>query len=56
MKTKRPKTFDSNSLPSRFDINLAGFSTELSDFNLQSIPKETVIDSANKRINLQSQE
>ena len=50
VKTKQPKAFNSNSLASRFDINLAGISSELSDVNMQSAPKETVIDSTNKRI------
>ena len=51
VKTKQTKAFGSDSLASRFDINLAGISSELSDLNMQSIPKETVIDSTNKRIN-----
>ena len=51
VKTKQPKAFDSNSNASRFDINLAGISSELSDSNMQSAPKETIIDSINKRIN-----
>ena len=51
VKTKQPKAFDSDSLASRFDINLAGISSDLTDPRYQSSPTETSLDSINKRIN-----
>lgn len=51
IKSKQPKAFDSNSLSSRFDINLIGISGELTNPKLQFAPKETSLDSLNKTIN-----
>lgn len=51
VKTKQPKAFDSDSLASRFDINLVGISSDLTDLKYQSSPMETSLDSINKRIN-----
>ena len=51
VKTKQPKTFNSNSLASTFDINLVGISSDLTDPKYQSSPMETSLDSINKRIN-----
>ena len=51
VKSKQPKAFDSNSLSSRFDINLIGISGELTNPKLQFAPKETSLNSLNKTIN-----
>ena len=51
IKTKQPKSFDSNSLSSRFDLNLTGISDELTNHKLQIAPKEAGLDSLNKTIN-----
>ena len=50
VKTKQPKAFNYDSNASRFDINLAGISNDLTDSKYQSTQMETSLDSVNKRI------